>query len=109
VHAAGIKPQVCDSTLRECGIGIDVQPRHAYECPLVRARMRQGEGRVVEERVVNGDDVDIQCARTPADFPYAIAVGLHLLTQLKQFMGCQGRLDDDHGVEEVILLGATHG
>ena len=76
---------------------------------LVRARMRQGEDRVVKDRAVHGDDVDIQCARTPADFPYAIAVGLHLLTQLQQFMGRQGRLDDDHGVEEVILFGAAHG
>ena len=54
------------------GIRIDVVPRHEHEGPLVRARMREREVRVVEHLVVEGEHVDVERARPPAHLRVAV-------------------------------------
>ena len=55
-----------------------------YEPALPHPRMRHLEIGLVDGEVADEEDVDIECARTPAFEPHAVGVRLELVTELEQ-------------------------
>jgi hypothetical protein len=64
--------QVCEEVAHatdagQHGLGVDLQPRPEHERPLRRARVRQGQRRIVRAHVAVGDEVEIERAALPAE------------------------------------------
>src|SRR5580692_3017405 len=73
--AAGIQAleRIADTSAGDDPVGGDLRERHKDKGAFEQARVRQRQLRVVENKIVIGEDVDIDPARTPAAFLAAVA------------------------------------
>ena len=109
---------------------VDISPRDQDEGTFRSSGVRDGEVRIVTAPVTDCEDVDVQCAGTPADVADPSRLGLQPVGQGEQPHGQGPRsipfgvvqewidvmhrstefsVGDDDGIEEVRLIDAAHG
>ena len=75
---------------------------------LGHARMRHGEGRLVDPAIVEQQHVDVDRARSPANVAHPSQRRFDPVARREQVQRSQVGLDPDHDVEEVRLVGPAH-
>ena len=75
----------------------------------MRPRVREGQLGVVAALVADGQEVDVQRARAPADLAHPAGGVLQLVGEVQQGPCIQVGVHEDHRIEVVGLLRTAHG
>src|SRR5215216_3913864 len=87
----------------------DLRQWHEDKRPLVQSRMRYHQPRIVDDKIVVEEQVEVERARRVAERARATKRGLDLVQSFQESTGWQLRLEPRRGVQKRRLVRVADG